>query len=46
MFLISWASGDLTNLIGCYLTDQLEFQVRLPPARRLPSLVASSIAAR
>jgi hypothetical protein len=28
VFLVSWACGDLTNLIGCYLTDQLPFQVR------------------
>ncbi|WRT67217.1 uncharacterized protein IL334_004183 [Kwoniella shivajii] len=28
-FLISWLFGDLTNLIGCLLTDQLPFQTYL-----------------
>jgi uncharacterized protein with PQ loop repeat len=27
-FLVTWLFGDLTNLIGCILTDQLPFQVR------------------
>lgn len=26
-FLINWLSGDVSNLLGCILTDQREFQV-------------------
>lgn len=26
-FLLGWIAGDLTNFIGCYLTDQLPIQV-------------------
>lgn len=28
-FLLNWMLGDLTNLIGCILTDQLDFQKHL-----------------
>jgi hypothetical protein len=27
-FLLNWLCGDITNVIGCILTDQKEFQVR------------------
>lgn len=26
-FLVNWLAGDVTNLVGCVLTDQKEFQV-------------------
>lgn len=26
-FLLNWLCGDITNVIGCLLTDQKEFQV-------------------
>ena len=26
-FLLSWLFGDITNIVGCLLTDQLPFQV-------------------
>jgi hypothetical protein len=26
-FLVNWLAGDITNLVGCVLTDQKEFQV-------------------
>ncbi|NXK77555.1 LAAT1 protein, partial [Amazona guildingii] len=26
-FLLCWIAGDLTNFIGCYLTDQLPIQI-------------------
>uniref|UniRef100_A0A2K5P8P4 Solute carrier family 66 member 1 like n=1 Tax=Cebus imitator TaxID=2715852 RepID=A0A2K5P8P4_CEBIM len=30
-FLLCWIGGDLTNFKGCYLTNQLPFQVNLSP---------------
>lgn len=36
-FLLNWMLGDVTNLIGCILTDQLDFQKHLATLSVLPS---------
>jgi hypothetical protein len=38
-FLLNWLCGDITNVIGCILTDQKEFQVRHAGSRLCSSYI-------